>query len=172
MKRLAGMWHLCRELYQWMGAQCLQLRFRYYFCLKSFTFFCSFGVFYYLLMVIKQSLQPLFTHPRPKRCATHCYIARNISYLQQLMKINPFWPPASASVSPMFGSKPSTELQSHMPQSMQDKSQQVGIFPGQTTVKDTKSSQTTSIPDPTLRKQQVLLQQAMPPGTPNNILVS
>ncbi|XP_076923917.1 protein TIME FOR COFFEE-like isoform X2 [Bidens hawaiensis] len=115
-------------------------------------------------------VQPLFTHPRPKRCATHCYIARNINYLQQLMKINPFWPPASASAAPMFGSKPSTELQSHMPQSMQDKSQQVGIFPGQTTVKDTKSSQTTSVPDPTLRKQQVLLQQAMPPGTPNNIL--
>ncbi|XP_076958360.1 protein TIME FOR COFFEE-like isoform X2 [Bidens hawaiensis] len=115
-------------------------------------------------------VQPLFTHPRPKRCATHCYIARNIHYLQQIMKINPFWPPASASAAPMFGSKPSIELQSHIPQSMQDKSQQVGIFPGQTTVKDTKSSQTTSVPDPTHRKQQVLLQQAMPPVTPNNIL--
>ncbi|XP_076942070.1 protein TIME FOR COFFEE-like isoform X2 [Bidens hawaiensis] len=115
-------------------------------------------------------VQPLFTHPRPKRCATHCYIARNIHYLQQFMKINPFWPPASASAAPMFGSKPSTDLQSHIPQSMQDKSQQVGIFPGQTTVKDTKSSQTTSVPDPALRKQQVLLQQAMPPVTPNNIL--
>ncbi|GJU15252.1 time for coffee-like protein isoform X1 [Tanacetum coccineum] len=39
----------------------------------------------------------IFTQPRPKRCATHCYIAWNIHYLQQFMKINPFLPPASRS---------------------------------------------------------------------------
>ncbi|KAI3712384.1 hypothetical protein L1987_70939 [Smallanthus sonchifolius] len=121
-------------------------------------------------------IQPLFTHPRPKRCATHCYIARNIHYIQQFMK-NPFWPAASGSAAPMFGAKPcnlnvlpSTELHANIPQSMQDKGQAVGIFPGHTTGKDTKSSQSTTITDPAQRKQHVLLQQAMPPVTPNNIL--
>ncbi|KAI3815517.1 hypothetical protein L1987_15188 [Smallanthus sonchifolius] len=122
-------------------------------------------------------IQPLFTHPRPKRCATHCYIARNIHYLQQFMKISPFWPATSGSAAPMFGAKPcnlnvmpSTDLHANIPQAMQDKGQAVGIFPGHTTGKDTKSSQATTVTDPTQRKQQVLLHQAMPPVAPNNIL--
>ncbi|KAK9070898.1 hypothetical protein SSX86_009466 [Deinandra increscens subsp. villosa] len=115
-------------------------------------------------------VQQLFTHPRPKRCATHCYIARNIHYLQQFMKINPFWPAASGSAAPMFGAKHSTELHANIPPSMQDKGQPVGMFPGHTTGKDTKSSQTTAVSDPVHRKQQVLLQQAMPSVAPNNIL--
>lgn len=121
--------------------------------------------------------QPLFTQPRPKRCATHCYIARNIHYLQQFMKINPFWPAASGPAAPMLGAKhgnpngmPSTELHVNITQSMQDKSQPVGIFPGHPTGKDTKSTQSTTISAD--RKQQVLLQQAMPPVAPNNMLVS
>ncbi|KAI3715469.1 hypothetical protein L6452_22452 [Arctium lappa] len=124
-------------------------------------------------------IQPIFTHPRPKRCATHCYIARNIHYLQQFMKLNPFWPAASGS-APMFGAKPcnlnvmpSTELHGSIPmQAIQDKGQGVGVFPGHTVVgKDNKSSQATTIPDPnSQRKQQVLLQQPLPPVTPNNIL--
>ncbi|MFS7929976.1 putative protein time for coffee [Helianthus anomalus] len=122
-------------------------------------------------------IQPLFTNPRPKRCATHCYIARNIHCNQQFMKMNPFWPAASGSAAPMFGAKPcnlnvmpSTELHANIPQSMQDKGQAAGIFPGYTTGKDTKSSQPATITDPAQRKQQVLLQQAMPPVAPNNIL--
>ncbi|KAM0071129.1 putative protein time for coffee [Helianthus debilis subsp. tardiflorus] len=121
-------------------------------------------------------IQPLFTNPRPKRCATHCYIARNIHCNQQFMKMNPFWPAAAGSAAPMFGAKPcnvnvmpSTELHANIPQSMQDKGQAVGIFPGYTTGKDTKSSQPATITDPAQRKQ-VLLQQAMPPVAPNNIL--
>ncbi|KAL8188887.1 hypothetical protein R6Q57_029642 [Mikania cordata] len=113
-------------------------------------------------------IQPLFSQPRQKRCATHCYIARNIHYLQQFMKINPFWPAASGSAAPMFGAKHSPELHANIPQSMQDKVQPVGIFLG----KDAMSSQSTAIPDPAHRKQQqpVLLQQGIPPVTPNNIL--
>jgi len=93
------------------------------------------------------------------------------------MKINPFWPAASGPAAPMLGAKhcnpngmPSTELHVNITQSMQDKSQQVGIFPGHPTGKDTKPAQTTTISAD--RKQQVLIQQAMPPVGPNNILVS
>ncbi|XP_076927100.1 protein TIME FOR COFFEE-like isoform X2 [Bidens hawaiensis] len=122
-------------------------------------------------------IQPLLSHPRPKRCATHCYIARNIHYNQQFMKINPFWPAASGSAPPMFGAKPSnfnvmpgTELHANIPQSVHEKGPPAGIFPGHITGKDTKSSQPTNVTDPAQRKQQVLLQQAMPPVVPNNIL--
>nr|XP_043623570.1 protein TIME FOR COFFEE isoform X2 [Erigeron canadensis] len=121
-------------------------------------------------------VQPIFTHPRPKRCATHCYIARNIHYLQQFMKINTFWPPSSGA-APMFGAKPgnlnlmpSAELHGSIPSAMQDKAQGLHIFPGHATTKDTKSTQATTVPDPAQRKQQILLQQAIPPVTPNNIL--
>ncbi|KAM0007018.1 putative protein time for coffee [Helianthus debilis subsp. tardiflorus] len=65
------------------------------------------------------------------------------------MKMNPFWPAASGSATPMFGAKPCnlnvmpfTELHANIPQSIQDKGQAIGIFPGYTTGKDTKSSQT------------------------------
>ncbi|XP_024967030.1 protein TIME FOR COFFEE isoform X2 [Cynara cardunculus var. scolymus] len=122
-------------------------------------------------------IQPIFTHPRPKRCATHCYIARNIHYLQQFMKLNPFWPAASGS-APIFGAKHCNlnvlpELHGSIPmQAIPDKGQGVGIFPGHTAAgKDNKSSQSAAIPDPSAqRKQQVLLQQPLPPVTPNNIL--
>ncbi|GJZ69114.1 protein time for coffee isoform X2 [Tanacetum coccineum] len=126
-------------------------------------------------------IQPIFTQPRPKRCATHCYIARNIHYLQQFMKINPFWPPASGTAA-MFGAKPSNlnvmpsaELHGNIAggplQAMQDKGPGLGIFPGHTAGKDNKSAQATTVPDPAAqRKQQVMLQQTMPPVAPNNIL--
>ncbi|GJY64936.1 potassium channel KAT3-like protein [Tanacetum coccineum] len=40
-------------------------------------------------------IQALLTQTMTKRCATHCYIARNIHYLAQFMKITPLWPPTS-----------------------------------------------------------------------------
>ncbi|KAJ7954900.1 Protein TIME FOR COFFEE [Quillaja saponaria] len=43
----------------------------------------------------------LFNQPRPKRCATHCYIARNICYIQQIARMNPFWPTA-AGIQPLY----------------------------------------------------------------------
>ncbi|XP_071717458.1 protein TIME FOR COFFEE-like [Rutidosis leptorrhynchoides] len=115
-------------------------------------------------------IQPIFTQPRPKRCATHCYIARNIHYLQQFMKLNPFWPAASAP-APIFGAKPhnlnvmpSTNLPGNVPQASG-----LNIFSSHTVAKD-KSSQPTTVLDSAQRKQPVLLQQAMPPVTHNNIL--
>ncbi|KAJ6980661.1 LOW QUALITY PROTEIN: protein TIME FORFFEE-like isoform X3 [Populus alba x Populus x berolinensis] len=48
-------------------------------------------------------LQP-YSQPRPKRCATHCYIARNIHCYQQFTRMNPFWPPAAGSAL-QYGAK-------------------------------------------------------------------
>lgn len=138
-------------------------------------------------------IQPIVTQPRPKRCATHCYIARNIHYLQQFMKLNPFWPSLSGSAS-IFGAKhcnlkvmPNGDITGSIPMGMPNGDKGYGSIPLQSTQDkgygsipfsghtaagiDNKSSQATTISDPTAqRKQQVLLQQPLPPVTPNNIL--
>lgn len=134
------------------------------------------------LINIFTSLQPpnlLFSQPRPKRCATHCYIARNIHYLQQFTRMNPFWPAAAGSAS-LYGATacnlnvvPPLELHRTTPgkgvNNAQDKGQGLAIFPGPTG-KDSKGSQLANTIDAAQRKQ-VLLQQALPPGAPSNILV-
>ncbi|XVE73127.1 hypothetical protein DITRI_Ditri11bG0092700 [Diplodiscus trichospermus] len=54
------------------------------------------------------SLQPpqfLLSQPRPKRCAMHHYIARNIHLHLQFTKMNHFWPAAPGSAS-LYGVKP------------------------------------------------------------------
>lgn len=138
----------------------------------------------FLLIEVKTScVQPphvLFSQPRPKRCATHCYIARNIHYHQQFTKMNPFWPAAAGSAS-LYGAKaacnlnvvPPTELQGSFSgrgvNTVPDKGQGLAIFPSHSG-KDGKSSQPATIMDAAQRKQ-VLLQQALPPGAPSNILV-
>ncbi|XP_020092988.1 protein TIME FOR COFFEE-like isoform X3 [Ananas comosus] len=53
-------------------------------------------------------LQPpvlISPEPRPKRCATHCYIAKSIHCQQQLAKMGPFWPAAAGTAAP-YGAKP------------------------------------------------------------------
>lgn len=50
---------------------------------------------------------------RPKRCATHCHIAQNIAYHQQISRMNPFWSTTAAAaaavaavgVAPLYGAK-------------------------------------------------------------------
>ncbi|KAL0857071.1 hypothetical protein Bca101_062225 [Brassica carinata] len=105
----------------------------------------------------------LFNQPRPKRCATHCYIARNIQSHQQFTKMNPFWPAAAGS-APLYGTKacnlslmPPTELQ--------------GTVLGRSSnpVPD-KNSQSTYKSSDTAQKNQMLLQQALPQGATNNIM--
>ncbi|XP_031272100.1 protein TIME FOR COFFEE [Pistacia vera] len=131
--------------------------------------------------VSSAAVQPpnlLFSQPRPKRCATHCYIARSIHYLQQFTRMNPFWPAAASSAS-LYGAKacnlnvgPPTELHGTVPgkgvNNAQDKGQGLAIFPGPTG-KDNKGSQHANLMDAAQRKQ-VLLQQALPPGAPSNML--
>ncbi|CAL9080122.1 unnamed protein product [Musa textilis] len=54
------------------------------------------------------SLQPppfLQIHPRPKRCATHCYITQMISNHQKFMRMSSFWT-AAAGAAPLYGANP------------------------------------------------------------------
>ncbi|XP_021691913.2 protein TIME FOR COFFEE isoform X2 [Hevea brasiliensis] len=127
--------------------------------------------------VSSAAIQPphlLFSQPRPKRGATHYYIARNIHYHQQFTRMNPFWPAAAGSAL-QFGAKacnvnvvPSTDLHAGRGMnSVKEKGQGLAIFPGHTGKE--KSSQTSNIVDNAQRKQ-ILLQQPLPPGAPSNIL--
>ncbi|XP_023635591.1 protein TIME FOR COFFEE isoform X2 [Capsella rubella] len=112
------------------------------------------------------TMQPphmLFNQPRPKRCATHCYIARNIHYHQQFTKLNPFWPPTAGSL-PLYGSKacnlslmPSGELQGSV------------LSRSSNTVPE-KSSLSAPNSSDTAQRKQILLQQALPAGASNNIM--
>lgn len=123
-------------------------------------------------------MQPLFSQPRSKRCATHCYIARNIHCLQQFMKINPFLQAAASSAS-LFGSKPPNlnvipaDLHGNVAvrglNSAQEKGNSLASSPSHGG-KD-KGSQTASLTDSAQRKQQILIQQALPPVAPNNLMV-
>ncbi|GAU14862.1 hypothetical protein TSUD_46550 [Trifolium subterraneum] len=122
----------------------------------------------------------LFNQPRPKKCATHCYIARNILYNQQIARMNPFWPAAAAgSAASLYGAKPggnlsvipSTELHGgNVPgratNSTQDKGHNLAMFPGH--IGKDKTSQPSNV-DNNSRKQ-ILLQQTLPPGAAPNIL--
>lgn len=158
----------------------------YFFGLKTFsTSVSSYGIFFFLIKIFIFFWQPpphLFNQPRPKRCATHCYIARSIIYHQQIARMNPFWPAAAAAAAgsgSLYGAKPcnlnvlpSPDLHGNIPgrglNSVQDKGQGLAMFPGHNG-KD-KSSQAATVADATQRKQ-ILLQQALPPGAPSNLLV-
>ncbi|CAN8270418.1 unnamed protein product [Cochlearia groenlandica] len=105
----------------------------------------------------------LFNQPRPKRCATHCYIARNIQSHQQFTKMNPFWPAAAGS-APLYGTKacnlslmPPTELQGSV------------LGRNSNPVPD-KDCQTTSKSSDTTQRNQILLQQALPTVAANNMM--
>lgn len=118
----------------------------------------------------------LFSQPRPKRCATHCYIARTISYHQQITRMNSFWPAAAAgSAASLYGAKPpSTELHGNVQgrnpvNSTHDKGQSVAILSNHNAKE--KASQAANLAESVQRKQ-LLIQQTLPPGPPpsTNIL--
>lgn len=119
----------------------------------------------------------LLNQPRPKRCATHWYIARSISCHQQFTRMNPFWPAAAGSAAALYGATPcnlnvvppvelhcSTGVRGVNP--VPDKS--LGVFTGSNTSKD-KPSQVPNIPDS--QRKQILLQQSVPSGVPCNLSV-
>lgn len=93
------------------------------------------------------------------------------------MKMHPFWPPA-AGTAPFFGAKtnlnvmPSADLHGNLAgrgaSAGPDKGQGLAIFPGNGG-KD--KVQPANIADAAQRKQQMLIQQALPPVAPNNLLV-
>lgn len=121
--------------------------------------------------------------PRPKRCATHQYIARNIYCHQQLTRMNPFWSAAAGSASLYGVAKPynlnfmpPTEnmilgkpLQGGFPgaslNSKQGKGQ--GTVPRHTGKE--KSPEATNFMD-AAQKKQLVIQQAPQPVQPGNLL--
>uniref|UniRef100_A0A7N0TXD8 Time for coffee n=1 Tax=Kalanchoe fedtschenkoi TaxID=63787 RepID=A0A7N0TXD8_KALFE len=124
-----------------------------------------------------QPPQVLLNQPRPKRCATHCYIAQNITYQQQFTRMNPFWPAAAGSAPTLYGAKPCnlnvvpplelhgcTGVRGVNP--VQDKS--LGVFNGSSTSKD-KPSQGPNNAD-TAQRKQILLQQSVPAGPSSNLM--
>ncbi|KAK0582333.1 hypothetical protein LWI29_024331 [Acer saccharum] len=126
--------------------------------------------------------QFVLSQPRPKRCTTHHYIARNISLNQQLAKMNHFSPVGAGSAS-LRGGKPSSinvipstenfiqgnPLQGSFPvvnlNSVQDKGQATASFPAVT--QKVKSSEGVYVLDPAQRKQFVLQQAPQPASTGN-----
>lgn len=127
--------------------------------------------------VASAAIQPpqlLFSQPPPKRCATHCYIARNINFHQQFTGMNPFWPAAAGSAS-LYGAKPCNLNVVPSPEhgnltsarninALPEKGQNLANFP----VKEKASQSANSIDAP--QRKQILLQQTLPPGAPSNIL--
>lgn len=123
----------------------------------------------------------MLSQAQPKRCATHCYIARNIYLNQQLEKLNPFW--SAGGSDSLRGAKlnnpnamPSTEniihgnpLQGSFPllnlHSGRDKGQAVASFP-HPAQKD-KSSEGVNFMDPAQNKQLVLQQAPQLPPAAN-----
>ena len=184
----ADTWHLYKVWFPWMGVL---------FPLQLYKYFISWTntSFHPLLLLLSFSWseektsfsqpQPyIFNQPRPKRCATHCYIARSISVHQQIARMNSFWPAAATAGSgPLYGAKPcnlnvvpsSADMHSNIPggrgvNPVQDKGQGLAMFPGHNG-KDKASQAAAGVVDSAHRKQ-ILLQQPLPPGAPSNILVS
>ncbi|CAK7327020.1 unnamed protein product [Dovyalis caffra] len=123
------------------------------------------------------AMQPphlIFSQPRPKRCATHSYIARTI-HCDQQFRMNRFWPPPASSAL-QYGTKacnvnvvPST-TDLHAGRGVnpvQEKGQGLAVVPGSSGKE--KNSHAANIADAAQRKQ-ILLQQALPPGAASNIL--
>ncbi|KAK4773197.1 hypothetical protein SAY87_028216 [Trapa incisa] len=118
------------------------------------------------------AMAPAAIQSRPKKCATHCYIARNIHFHQQFMRMNLFWPAAAGSAS-LYGAKPATinavpppELSARSGTVVPEKAPNLALFPG---TENNTTSATNSL-DPFQRKQQIGLQHTLPPGTPSNIM--
>lgn len=108
----------------------------------------------------------MFSRQQPKRCTTHCDVAKSISMHQRVMKMNTFWPAAAAA--PIFGAKP---YNLNMVPS-DNKGQPFTYFPGQPAASSKDKSQTPNVPDSS-QKKQFLLQPVLPPGAPpNTILVT
>ncbi|KAJ3687059.1 hypothetical protein LUZ61_016223 [Rhynchospora tenuis] len=144
------------------------------------------------------NLQPRSLIPspiqRPKRCATHCYIAQLINYHQRFAKMNPFWAPgaaAAAATSPaIYGARPFNMGMVPPTEAALLGSQVPGNFPGRNLgpmpdVKGAPSNLAPKFPgnhpeektaanslsaESAQRKQQVVLQQQPQSGPMGNML--
>lgn len=130
---------------------------------------------------VVQPPHSLLLQPRPKRCATHRYIARSIYYHQQLAKMNQVWPASVGSAS-LYGAKPNNDVMpsagnlipgnsvqgSFLGGNVNSKGQIVATFPGQ--IGKDKSSEVivANVMDMAQRKQFVF-QQALQPIAAGNL---
>ncbi|KAF3332994.1 protein TIME FOR COFFEE isoform X2 [Carex littledalei] len=145
------------------------------------------------------NLQPRSLLPspiqRPKRCATHFYIAQLIGYHQRFAKMNPFWPPgaaAAAATSPaIYGARPFNMGMVPPSEAALLGSQVPGNFPGRNlgSMPDAKGAPPNLVPkfpgnhseekappanslatESAQRKQQVVLQQQPQSGPMGNMM--
>lgn len=94
------------------------------------------------------------------------------------MKMNPFWPAPAAASASLFGSKPCNlnvipglELHGNVAvRGSQDKNQSVATVPNHVGKEKGAQLQSTAS-DSSQRKQQILIQQALPPVAPSNLMV-
>ncbi|KAI9395279.1 hypothetical protein POPTR_005G210200v4 [Populus trichocarpa] len=133
-----------------------------------------------------KALQPpqFIPQPRPKRCATHHYIACNIRLQQQFTKMNHFWPAAAGSAT-LCGAKPKNlnvmpsaenmiirhPSQGSFPvvnlNSAQDKVQAVPNIPDFT--RNDRGSESATLID-TAQKKQLVLHQPPQPAPAGNLM--
>ncbi|KAG0455184.1 hypothetical protein HPP92_024476 [Vanilla planifolia] len=107
----------------------------------------------------------LSSHLRPKRCATHCYIAQNIHCHQQITRLSPFWPSAAgAAPFPLQGSLPGRILGSVL-----EKSGPVSSAHSTLSIKE-KNNAINAHVDGSQRKPPPTLQQPPQAGSQGNML--
>ncbi|XP_077211748.1 protein TIME FOR COFFEE-like isoform X2 [Tasmannia lanceolata] len=130
------------------------------------------------------ALQPphfVLPQSRPKRCATHFYIAQNIYCQQQFARMNPFWHPAAGS-APLYGTKPYNLNAVPPTESTMVSNQFQGSFAGRNLNSLQDKAPVHTFAGPLLGQQnsaatfmdatqkQLMLQQAPQPPSANNML--
>jgi len=154
---------------------------------KASTLTFIFDLHFEFSIELSKYVQPpqFIPQPRPKRCATHHYIACNIRLQQQFTKMNHFWPAAAGSATlcganpknlnampsaenmiirhPSQGSFPVVNLNS-----AQDKVQAVPNIPDFT--RNDRGSESATFID-TAQKKQLVLQQPPQPAPAGNLMV-
>ncbi|XP_020698295.1 protein TIME FOR COFFEE isoform X1 [Dendrobium catenatum] len=134
-----------------------------------------------------KAVQGLFpSQLRPKRCATHCYIAQNIHYHQQMTRLHPYWSSA-VGAAPFYASKQyNLSTASLSDSAILSNPMQQGNFPGQSpgSVQEkegpifsansglsAKEKNNTANPSAdSSQKKQPILQQSSQPGSAGNML--
>lgn len=127
-------------------------------------------------------LQPpnfLLPPHRPKRCATHFYIAQNINYQRQVARMNPFWPAPAGFAAAQCGTKPCNLNVLPATESAILGNPLQGSFNGRNLSSQDKVSGDHALNDKnaavmfmdTSQRKQLLLQQAPQPPSANNMLV-
>ena len=153
--------------------------------LQSLNLFMYLGRYFWISIELSKNVQPpqFIPQPRPKRCATHHYIACNIRLQQQFTKMSHFWPAAAISAAPCgvkpknLNAMPSAEniIIRHPSQgsfpvvTAQDKVQAVSNIPDFT--RNARGSESAATLINTSQKKQLVLHQPPQPAPAGNLMV-